>query len=69
MNVIESRIVGSRPSPAATQVRLSLGLPDSNTPGYGLIRLGVCSKMSSKLPNTPTEPKEHQEDDNGKDKS
>lgn len=48
MNVIESRIVGSRPSPAATQVRLSLGLPDSNTPGYGLIRLGVCSKMSSK---------------------
>lgn len=69
MKEFESRIVGSRPSPAATQVHLTVGLPNSNTPGYGLIRLGVCSKMSSKLPDTPTEPKEHQEDDNGKGKS
>lgn len=69
MREFESNIVGSRPSPAATQVRLILGLPDSNTPSCAKIRLGFCSRMSSKLPNTPTEPKEHQEDDNGKDKS
>jgi len=47
MKEFESRIVGSRPSPAATQVHLTVGLPNSNTPGRALIRLTMCSKISS----------------------